>query len=83
VTISTFKDITANGDVYENRHYLWDTLSIYTAILIRGRLNEFLTESLLSMSRVNFWLSDIRACGFLIQPAKISKKIYTVFIKLL
>jgi hypothetical protein len=28
VTVSTFKDITANSDVYENRHYLWDTLSI-------------------------------------------------------
>jgi hypothetical protein len=25
--ISTFQDITVNGDVYENRHYLWDTLS--------------------------------------------------------
>jgi hypothetical protein len=27
VRVSTFKDITANGDVYGNRHYLWDTLS--------------------------------------------------------
>jgi hypothetical protein len=26
VTVSTLKDITANGGVYENRHYLWDTL---------------------------------------------------------
>jgi hypothetical protein len=28
VTASTFKNITANGDVYENQHYLWDTLSM-------------------------------------------------------
>jgi hypothetical protein len=27
VTVPAFKDITANDDVYENRHYLWDTLS--------------------------------------------------------
>jgi hypothetical protein len=32
VTVSTFKDITANGNVYENRHYLWDTLGILKAI---------------------------------------------------
>jgi hypothetical protein len=36
VTVSTFKNITANGDAYENRRYLWDTfiicLSIYLSI---------------------------------------------------
>jgi hypothetical protein len=32
VTVSTIKDITANSDVYENRHYLWNTLSTETAM---------------------------------------------------
>jgi hypothetical protein len=40
VTDSTFKDISANGDVYENRHYLWGTLSVYIAF----NFPEFTTE---------------------------------------
>jgi hypothetical protein len=33
MTITAFKDITANVDVYENRHYLWDTLSTLIQML--------------------------------------------------
>jgi hypothetical protein len=29
MTVSAFKDITAKVDVYENRHYLWDTVSSF------------------------------------------------------